>query len=44
VAHFDGEGDAFAELVRLGVATDPSLADPMQRKRLAASSAAGTAG
>jgi len=41
VAHFDGYGDAFAELVRLGVATDPTLADPSEKKRRAASSAAG---
>ena len=46
VAHLDGAGDAFAELVSLAVAADPSLAeqastDELQRKRKAAASVAG---
>ena len=46
VAHLDGAGDAFAELVSLAVAADPSLAEQAstakkQRKRKAAASVAG---
>ena len=46
MAHLDGAGDAFSELVSLAVAADPSLAEQastvkLQRKRKAAASIAG---
>ena len=41
VAHIDGEGDAFAELVSMAVAKDPALQRQPKKAKAAAASSAG---
>ena len=41
VAHIDGEGDAFAELVSLAIAKDPALQRQPKKAKAAAASSAG---